>query len=250
MDLFKTFIVENRLIGISPKDEQEAKKLIREFQLKYNTPEKIKRIKQLARIRRVPIGEITVFDYETKQPQIVTVYISRNEPAAHYKHYDPWLKRDRIIVLNYLKALNSYDPEDVLIYLKHEIRHAIQQYKNFSKNYTKHLGKKKGFESPKYYYGEPAELDAQETELFLRLRDYVKKIENVYGLNTNFYNTAMNRFKHQLNQFLIKPFDMVKNNLPRPLNDKIEMIETLSEIPKLWKRFKLKIKTFLDNLHK
>ena len=55
-----------------------------------------------------------------------------------------------------------------------------------------------------------------------------------------------------LNIFLTKPWDdkEVMKNLPKPLWQKHEMLTTLNRVPKLWKRFKLKIKTFLDELDK
>lgn len=249
---FKTFLTEKQFSSISPTEEKQADVFIDNFQKKYNTLEKIQAVKQQARKRRVPIGTIEVVDLETKKPKLVTVYISRNIQTGHYKQYDPLLKKNDIIVLNYIKALNSKDFDSINTYFKHELRHAIQQFKKSSPEYIEHQRKTPGFEDLKYYYTDPAELDAQEAEILIRLKKYLQQIENISGENSVIYRKLIDKFKKELTIFLIKPLDdkEVQDTLPKPLWQKYEMLETLSQNPKLWKRFKLKIKTFLDGIDK
>ena len=249
---FKTFITESRFSSISPDEEKQAELLIQNFRRKYNTPKKIQKIKQLARNRRVLIGKIKVIDQKTKKTKIAPVYITRRTQSASYRNYDPLIKKTDVITLNYIKALNGTDKDDIVVHLKHELRHATQQYKTVTDEYYKHLRKKPGFEDDIYYYTDPSELDAQESEVFVRLKDYVRQLQRISINNTQFYKIAMDKFKNQLNIFLTKPWEdkAVIKNLPKPLWQKHEMLTALNRVPKLWKRFKLKIKTFLDELDK
>jgi len=249
---FKTFLTESRFSSISPDEAKQAELLIHNFRQKYNTPKKIQKIKQLARTRRVLIGKIKVVDQETNKPKIAPVYITRRTSSASYRNYDPLIKKTDVITLNYIKALNGKDKDDIVVHLKHELRHAIQQYKKTTIAYHNHLRKKPGFEDEIHYYTDPSELNAQESEVFVRLKDYVRQLQRISINNTQFYTLAMDKFKTQLNIFLTKPWEdkEVMKNLPKPLWQKHEMLTALNRVPKLWKRFKLKIKTFLDELDK
>ena len=249
---FKTFITESRFSTISPNEEKQAELLLKNFRQKYNTLDKIQKLKHLARKRRVAIGTIKVVDLATNKPKVVTVYISRNTASGHYKIYDPLLQKKDIIVLNYIKALNHKDIDGIDIYLKHELRHSIQQFKQSSEEYVEHQRKTPGYEDLKYYYTDAAEIDAQETEVLIRLKKYLTQLQIIAGENAVIYTKLINKFKKELMIFLIKPWNdkEVQDNLPKPLWQKDEMLDTLSKHPKFWKRFKLKIKTFLDEIDK
>ena len=249
---FKTFITESRFSSISPDEEKQAELLIQNFRRKYNTPKKIQKIKQLARNRRFLIGKIKVIDQKTKKTKIAPVYITRRTQSASYRNYDPLIKKTDVITLNYIKALNGTDRDDIVVHLKHELRHSIQQFKQSSEEYVEHQRKTPGYEDLKYYYTDAAEIDAQETEVLIRLKKYLTQLQIIAGENAVIYTKLINKFKKELMIFLIKPWNdkEVQDNLPKPLWQKDEMLDTLSKHPKFWKRFKLKIKTFLDEIDK
>jgi hypothetical protein len=248
MRTFKTYILEKRFPSLSSQDEKQAEMLIHQLLKKYNTKEKVAKIKSLAHTRRVPIGKISTIDKSTNKKINVTVFIGKIKEPAYYKGFDIITRKYNIIVLNYIMALDPRHENNMINHLKHELRHATQQYKHAHKSYTKHLQGKKGFENEFFYYGAPHELDAQEAEVFHRLQETLQKAKN---LPQPVRNIFIQKFKNSLLTFLKSPWENYDLNLlPFAFKNKVDMLDALSKSPKLWQRFKLKVKTFLDEIDK
>ena len=175
----------------------------------------------------------------------ISVYITRlinKNTGGLYMDRNPVSHRPEIFISN--KTMSG-DSEDAIIILKHEIGHAVQQYKKVSPDYSRETSKK-NFEPNSVYYTEPAELQIQEMDIMNMFNQMLNRIK-LKG--KKYYEYYIPIFKRAINSILKKDWTSVeKSLLPQPLYIRQHFLDTLSQHPKYMRAFKLRLYNYIQNI--
>lgn len=241
-------IFESKVYSLTPSIENQIDTLTNKL---IKLMEDVGYVKLKAFLMKQPNQEYQVFTFHDRVPQnpemevILPVYLKtkkrERESAVFEGEYN-----SMYLYLNTVADVSSEYMRSVIV---HEFVHAVQKYQDVSEKYKKAVNTKK---YGKEYFTAPVEYEAYTAQVMSIIKRYFYALSptpfqhNAYGTTRLISNRQL--FLTQLYYALLKYHS--DTLIPAPLISFKEMFHFWKEKPRLWKKFKRKLKETMDELYK